>query len=67
MTCKPIVIEYLKASFILLLTIIGIIKSLFFEIDYFLLAILMVLACIVCTGKDFSPSNLFKSSMDKEE
>ncbi|MGX5076031.1 hypothetical protein [Enterobacter mori] len=67
MTCKPIVIEYLKAFLILALAITGVIKSLFFDLDYFLLAILMVLACVVCTGKDFSPSNLFNSSTDKEE
>lgn len=67
MACKSIVIEYIKAAILVVLTIIGIVKSLFFDIDYFLLAIMLVLACVACTGKDFSPSNLFNSSTDKEE
>jgi len=61
------VYEYLKASILLVLIITGVIKSLFFDLDYFLLAILMVLACIVCTRKYFPPSNLINSSMEKEE
>lgn len=59
--------EYLKASILLVLIITGVIKSLFFDLDYFLLATLMVLACIVYTGEYFPPSNLINSSMEKEE
>ncbi|MGC4125714.1 MAG: hypothetical protein QM585_12665 [Enterobacter sp.] len=64
---KPLIVEYIKCFSLLILVLTGIIKSLFFDIDYTLLGILMVCAIVAATGKDFSPSNIFNSSTDKEE
>ena len=67
MTNRTLAIEYIRAIILIILLISTIIKSIFFDIDYVLLAMIALLGLAAASGIDFTPSHISTSEKNQEK